>query len=112
MFLYDFKCFDSEKHLKFTGVKNDLILENLKRLLNSDKNFWIRIPLIAGFNDTEEEMCEIKNFLEKCKKPQKIEFLPYHKMGEHKYAALGKKAVNFEVPKESHTKRLKEIFGL
>ena len=46
LILYDIKCFDSEKHKQYTGVGNELILENLKRLLATDKSVWIRIPII------------------------------------------------------------------
>ncbi len=111
LFLYDIKCFDSEKHMEYTGVGNRLILENLKRLLATDKPIWIRIPIIPTVNDSEEEMQRIKAFLETDQSPQKIELLPYHAMGEHKYAAVGKKARIFSVPSEEKMKRLKSIFS-
>ena len=109
--LYDIKCFDSEKHKQYTGVGNELILENLKRLLATDKSVWIRIPIIPTVNDTEEEIRSIRSFLLSCGTPEKVELLPYHAMGEHKYAAIGKKVKMFSVPSEEKIRQLKNIFS-
>ena len=111
LFLYDVKCFDSEKHKQYTGVGNELILENLKRLLATDKSVWIRIPIIPTVNDTEEEIRSIRSFLLSCGTPEKVELLPYHAMGEHKYAAIGKKVKMFSVPSEEKIRQLKKIFS-
>ena len=110
LILYDIKCFDSEKHKQYTGVGNELILENLKRLLSTDKSVWIRIPIIPTVNDTEEEIRSIRSFLLSCGTPEKVELLPYHAMGEHKYAAIGKKVKMFSVPSEEKMLQLKKIF--
>ena len=111
LFLYDIKCFDSEKHKQYTGVGNELILENLKRLLESGKNVWIRIPIIPEVNDHEAELVAIKSLLSSYGCPEKIELLPYHAMGEHKYAAIGKETQIFSVPSEEKMKHLKNIFS-
>ena len=111
LFLYDVKCFDSEKHKQYTGLGNELILENLKRLLATDKSLWIRIPIIPTVNDTEEEIRSIRSFLLSCGTPEKVELLPYHAMGEHKYAAIGKKVKMFSVPSEEKIRQLKNIFS-
>ena len=110
LFLYDIKCYDSEKHKKYTGTSNELILSNLKRLLQSGKAIWIRIPIIPDVNDNEEELLTIKAFLSSYGCPEKVELLPYHDMGEHKYAALGKMAQTFSVPSEEKMTELKKIF--
>ena len=65
-------------------------MENLRKLLKSEKNVWVRIPIIPKINDTKEEMLKIRDYLYSCGKPQKIELLPYHAFGEHKYPAIGK----------------------
>ena len=111
MFLYDVKCVDGEKHKKYTGVDNGTILENLSRLLSLGKAVWVRIPIIPGVNDTKEEMLSVKKFLNAYGHPQKVELLPYHAMGEHKYAALGKEAKPFLAPDEESMARLKENFS-
>ena len=110
LFLYDIKCYDSEKHKKYTGVSNELLFSNLKKLLQTDKTIWVRIPVIPTVNDTEEEMLTIKTFLSSCGMPEKVELLPYHAMGEHKYAAIGKEAQIFPTPSEEKMMRLKKIF--
>lgn len=111
LFLYDIKCYHSDKHRQYTGVGNELILANLKKLLNMEQAVWIRIPIITGVNDTKEEMQELKAFLHSAGAPEKIELLPYHAMGEHKYAALGMEAQTFCVPSEDKIIQLKEIFA-
>ena len=111
LFLYDVKCFDSDKHQRYTGVPNELILSNLKRLLEAGKTIWVRIPIIPTFNDSEDEMRRIKDFLLSCGDPEKIELLPYHAMGEHKYAAIGKEVQIFSVPSEEKMSKLKRIFS-
>ena len=110
LFLYDIKMFDSEKHKKYTGVGNELILENLKKLFKANAKILIRIPIISDINDSIEEMLSIKEFFEKNGKPEKIELLPYHAMGENKYAAIGKKAQRFAPPENNELNKLKAIF--
>ena len=109
LFLYDVKCFDSEKHRQYTGVGNELILENLKKLLATDVPVWVRIPIIPTVNDTVEEMQRIKGYIYSCGKPQNIELLPYHAMGEHKYAAIGKEVQRFSAPCEEKMRELRNI---
>lgn len=109
LFLYDVKTMDNEIHKKYTGVENTLILENLAKLLKSNIHLWIRVPIISGVNDTEEEMNNIKSFLDENGYPAKIELLPYHAMGEHKYEALGKSVEKFDVPDKGKIEILKSI---
>ena len=110
LFLYDIKCFDNEKHKKYVGVENELILENLKKLFHANAKIWIRIPVIAGINDSLQEMHCIKNFLFAYGKSEKIELLPYHAMGENKYAAIGRDVQRFIPPDNNKLKELKDIF--
>jgi pyruvate formate lyase activating enzyme len=110
LFLYDIKCFDNEKHKKYVGVENELILENLKKLFHANAKIWIRIPVISDVNDSAEEMQSIKAFLSQNGKPEKIELLPYHAMGENKYAAIKKEAQRFTPPDNKKLKELKAIF--
>ena len=99
LFLYDIKVFDSDLHQKYTGVGNERILQNLKHLFEKQKQVWIRIPIIPGVNDNEQNIIQTMDFL-KPYRPQKVELLPYHKMGENKYPALGKSVPAFCVPDE------------
>ncbi len=110
LFLYDVKIFDSLKHKKYVGVGNELIFENLKKVFERKIKLWIRIPIIADVNDNIEEIKNIKDFIIGCGKPEKVELLPYHAMGENKYRAIGKEPAFFNSPDNETMKRLKEIF--
>ena len=110
LFLYDVKCYDSDKHRQYTGASNELILSNLGRLLKMGIAIWVRIPIIPTVNDSEEEMLNIKKFIISCDSLEKIELLPYHAMGEHKYAAICKQAQTFSVPSKEKISQLKRVF--
>ena len=89
LFLYDIKHMEPETHRKYTGVRNEQILENLGYLLNVGAKVWVRIPMIPGVNDSPENMEKIEAFLSRYPAPEKVEKLPYHTLGDHKYTALG-----------------------
>ncbi len=111
LFLYDVKLFDSEKHKKYTGVENSLIMENLKKLSDEGKEIIVRIPVIGGVNDNAEEIQKIADFLRPLN-ISKTELLPYHAMGEHKFVALGIAEHNsFTVPATEDIKSFEEIMG-
>lgn len=111
MFLYDMKCFTPELHREGTGVSNELILENLRRLaMLFPEKVLVRIPVIGGFNDNEEEMEQMAEYLKEIG-VSRVELLPYHKMGEHKYRGLGMKYQEFQIPTPEEMKHLESIFG-
>lgn len=111
LFLYDIKAMNEEIHKEYTGVTNTRILENLKKLLKSDVDVWVRIPVIPGVNDTEDEMQKIKSFFDINSYPEKVELLPYHAMGEHKYASLGRETEEFEVPNKEKMEKLRKMLS-
>ena len=67
-------------------------------------------PVIAGVNDTEEEMRGIRAFLDSHGGCAEVELLPYHGMGEYKYSAIGRKCESFSPPDDERLRRLREIF--
>lgn len=111
LFLYDIKLIEPEKHLKYTGSENGLIINNLKKLFKCGANIQIRIPVIPGINDSVTEAKKIRDFL-KDYMPSKIELLPYHKTGEHKYTELSITPPAFDVPDKNTLTELKKIFNL
>ena len=111
LFLYDLKLLDPEKHRRYTGVSNGLILENLNRLFASGAKIWIRIPVIPGVNDNAVEMANIKAWLDRAGVPEKVELLPYHAMGENKYRALGREPQLFQPPDAEKMEQLRAIFA-
>ena len=87
--LYDFKHYDSARHLEKTGVDNDRILENLKMLCEKKQLLVVRIPIIPGFNDSLDDAREFGRILSEMK-VEEVNLLPFHQMGEHKYELLEK----------------------
>lgn len=110
IFLYDIKCIDSARHREYTGVGNELILENLEKLLSHGAEVIIRIPVISGVNDSAEEMAKIKAMLDGFGGVKRVELLPYHAMGENKYRALGLEPTLFKAPDKAELESLKQIF--
>ena len=109
-FLYDVKCIPSDLHRAWTGVGNELILDNLKRLFAvAPEKVIIRVPVIPGFNATDEEMRRIADFL----RPYGIvpELLPYHAMGVGKAAALGREPFETAVPAPQEMEAFRTLFG-
>ena len=84
----DFKLADPEAHLRHTGKDNKLILENISQLCAGDTPFVIRIPLIPGITDTEQNLTEIAQHLPGARKLQFVELLPYNTMAGAKYQWL------------------------
>ena len=92
LFLYDIKLWTSERHQAATGVPNQLILENLRRLTDAGGAVYLRTPIIPGYNDDLEELGCIARFLADLPargQVQKIQLLPYHNYGVGKYVSIG-----------------------
>ncbi len=89
LFLYDLKHMDSQRHRKYTGVDNGLILTNLAALCRSGHPVRIRIPLVAGVNDDEDNILATIAFLGDLPHIEGIDLLPYHGIGRAKYRKLG-----------------------
>ena len=90
LFLYDLKLIDGQRHREYTGVSNKIILDNLKILSKQRTKIIIRIPLIAGVNDSQENIGKTACFLLALNNLKEINLLPYHKGGAEKYKKLGK----------------------
>lgn len=92
LFLFDIKHINSDKHFQLTGVRNEQILENLQELLRRKYNVQIRMPLLKGVNDCQEDIEAVMEFLlpyKDYKNFKGVDLLPYHKMGVNKYNQLG-----------------------
>ena len=87
--LFDIKLVDEALHKRYTGVSNDLILQNFRTLASSGKDFVIRTPLIPTVTDTEENIEGIARLL-KENGINYIELLPYNQMSGSKYRLAGK----------------------
>ncbi len=89
LFLYDLKHMDSEKHKKYTSVTNVKILDNLRKLSVENAHIIVRIPLIPGVNDDEQNIRQSGIYLASLPHLDGVEIMPYHAIGEAKYQALG-----------------------
>lgn len=92
LFLYDIKHVDDDKHKKFCGASNRLILENIMKLSEKNVDVLIRIPLIGGFNDDDESVEGICAFLKGLNKKYAVDVMPYHVLGKNKYELVGRKS--------------------
>lgn len=90
LYLMDIKHMDSEKHKHFTTGSNELILENAKKIAKSSTELIIRVPVVPTFNDTVKEIREIAEFAATLQGVKEMHILPYHRLGQDKYAGLNR----------------------
>jgi pyruvate formate lyase activating enzyme len=109
MVLFDVKHLDPDEHRRVTGVGNEGILENLEKAAKK-KRTWIRMPLIAGFNDSETHIRQM-TALAKRIGAERMSLLPYHEGGKAKSRQLGRvyPCPDASAPAEDHVHRLKDI---
>ena len=89
--LYDIKVMDEEKHKKYIGMGNKVILDNLKGIASEGARIYIRIPTVKEVNGDSESMQQIIDFLKENNiQPPQVNLLPYHSTGSHKYGKLGR----------------------
>lgn len=106
----DFKLFDPELHRAHTGAVNTTLRHNLQGLAGR-LPYSIRVPVIAGVNDSLENMEATARFLSSLKAlPQRVELLAYHDFGVGKAALLGRRQERFAAPSGPALERLAEAF--
>ncbi len=108
-FYFDVKHTDSYKHLQKTGKDNILILENLAKVLKSEKEVVVRIPIIPNFNDENAQ-----EFIAVLRKMgvKNVHLLPFHNLATNKYRQLGIDYEFAKIPnmKKEHLQPMKELF--
>lgn len=87
--LFDYKHSSPEEHRKYTGVSNEKILGNLRFLCEQGSQIVLRVPLIPGINDTEQHFRAVSEISKRYHSIQRVELLPYHNWGAHKYEEIG-----------------------
>ncbi len=88
-FLFDIKTADKEKHLKFTGQDNTIILQNLQNLNEHGAKIHLRCPLIEGVNDSDAELRGIGKLANSLSNVREVDIEPYHPLGIQKAKRLG-----------------------
>ncbi len=115
LFLFDIKHMDDQMHIKYTGVSNVLIINNLKLILERGKDVFIRIPVIPGFNDGEDNLKALKQLIMELKRDnlKRISLLPYHKIGKAKYTRfkIPYRMNGTKPPSRERMTELKEFFA-
>ena len=89
LIFFDLKLIDAEAHRHYTGCDNDLILSNLQLLSKSGKPFIIRVPLVPGVTDTDENLAGIAKTIEKLPGLVEVNLLPYNRAAGSKYQYAG-----------------------
>jgi pyruvate formate lyase activating enzyme len=98
LFLYDLKLMEDGKHRQFTGVSNELILRNLQALSSYGHHIILRLPVIPGVNDDDDNVRHIAAFAATLPHLDGIDILPYHRIGLDKYSRLN---MDYKLPEIS-----------
>lgn len=88
MFLCDVKHMDPDRHERYTGVRNELILDNIRMLAEIGRQTFIRVPIVPGFNDDAENIERTAEFIRSLRTVVKIDILPYNRGGLEKSVRL------------------------
>jgi len=110
---FDLKHMDPVNHERLTGVSNEIILKNASRIAKEyakqSKRMIIRVPLIPGCNDSQQNIESTAEFVNTLERVDRIELLTYHKFGQHKYKRLGREyqLENLSSPGEEDVQELK-----
>jgi pyruvate formate lyase activating enzyme len=117
--LFDFKHMNPEIHRRYTGVSNELILQNAENIHHEMSiPMWARVTLVPGFNDSVENIEATARFIaDRLSSAIPVHLLPYHRLGEAKWEKLGGKNefASIEIPGERQLvecRRIFESFGL
>jgi pyruvate formate lyase activating enzyme len=111
--LFDLKHMDPGKYSEYTGVPNDLILENARKIYHElKKPIWARIPIIPGYNDSVRNIHDTARFVAtELGTAVPVYLLPYHRLGESKYEKLDReeKGISITPPSDGHMLDLQQI---
>lgn len=90
LFLYDVKVMDDQRHRRFTGASNDVILSNLRTLAEHHDQIWLRLPIIPGVNDDGENLEATARLAASLPAVRRVCLLPYHRTAIGKFEGLGR----------------------
>jgi pyruvate formate lyase activating enzyme len=113
LFLFDIKHLDNDEHLKYTGVSNFIILDNLNFIIQNGKKVILRMPVIPGLNDTPENKKSLKDIISMYTGYlNELHLLPYHNAAMNKYKKLNVENKLKELPglRKNDLNYLKEEF--
>ena len=100
---------DTQKHKKYTGVPNEIILQNINNLAAVEAKIQIRLPIIPGHNDDIINLQATGQFIKTIgASVTMLQILPYHRLGLTKYERLGQKNLLEDLVPQS-SERIEEI---
>ena len=118
LILFDLKLADNGKHKLYAGTTNSLIHQNLDKLIGSDTNYKVRIPLVNGVTASDDNLDKIASLL-KGKHGIEINLLSYHDLGKGKSAGQNnrKQKIKLSAPskerlRQIHTKFISHGFNV
>ena len=113
LLLLDVKHINNDWHRKLTGLSNVNTLKMAAFREQSGKPMWLRYVLVPGWSDQEEYLHQLGRHFRDFETIQKVEILPYHQLGVHKWEALGMeyKLKGVEPPDNETLERAANIFG-
>jgi pyruvate formate lyase activating enzyme len=111
MVLYDIKLMNRAKHAEYTGVSNDLILENARRIAGKGIPMVMRVPVIPGYTDGEDNVNGIMEFAGGLETVARVDLLPFHRLGEPKYRKLDRNCEleGIQPPPDEHMQKLRRL---
>jgi pyruvate formate lyase activating enzyme len=111
LLLFDIKHMDPERHRWLTGHSNEQILDCVRYLSDTGKPIWVRHVLVPGITDGEEHLRSLRSFLDTLNNVVRVEVLPYHTLGLHKWQKLGIAYTleNVPVPTPAQVEQAREI---
>ena len=112
LILLDVKALNAQKHKEITGFDNENTLKTLKYCESLQKLVWIRYVIVPGLTDDENDAKNLATFLKEYKCVERVEIIPFHKMGEYKWKELGieYKLEKTQIPTATKIQKIKQIF--
>ena len=113
LYLLDIKEVDDKKHIELTGKSNKNILEFAQYLSKNNKKVWIRHVIVPTINLDKDDLIKTREFINTLNNVERVDVLPYHTLGVHKYKELGLKypLEGVRTPTSEEIKFAKEILG-
>ena len=110
--LLDIKQMDDAKHIALTKVSNQRTLEFAKYLEKRHQRTWLRYVVVDGFTDDESSVRQLAEFIKPMKNIDKVELLPYHELGKHKWEAMGEtyQLTGIAPPSRDTMEKIKAVF--
>lgn len=111
--LLDVKEFNPQRHRELTERDNTQTLNTAAWLEENERPFWLRYVLVPGYSDSEEDIRTLCEHFKNYKMLQRVEILPYHTLGVHKYEAMNQAYLLKGIPENTpeQLERVRELFS-